>query len=61
MELGTAKELDTVGENAFDCADSLQKIDSFRSVWLAKSSLLQSSSPKNPKTPSSPSFALRQQ
>ena len=47
MELGTTKELDIVGEDAFDCADSLQRIDSFRSIWLAKSSLLQSSSPRN--------------
>lgn len=38
MELGATKELDTVGENAFDCADSLQRIDSFRSI--ASQSLL---------------------
>lgn len=58
MELGTTKELDTVGEITSDCADSLQRIDSFRSVWLAKPFLLQSSSPKIQKpTKSSLRFA----
>ncbi len=32
MELGKTKELDTVGENATDCADSLQRIDSLGSI-----------------------------
>ena len=32
MELGTTKELDTVGENAFACADSLQRIGCFPSI-----------------------------
>ena len=35
MELGTTKELDTVGENAFTCANSLQRIDFFRSIILS--------------------------
>ena len=38
MGLGTTKELDTVGEDAFDCAGSLQSMISFRSTWLAKTS-----------------------
>ena len=38
MELGTTKDLDTVGEDAFDCAGSLQSMISFRSTRLAKTS-----------------------
>ena len=38
MELGTTKELDTVGEDAFDCAGSLQSMISFLPTRLAKTS-----------------------
>ena len=38
MELGTTKELDTVGEDAFNCAGSLQSMNSFRPTRLAKTS-----------------------
>lgn len=60
MELGTTKELDTVGENAFACAYSLQRIDSLRSTLARRVFLIAVTKPKNKAPQLSPSFALRQ-
>ena len=51
MELGTTKELDTVGEDAFECAGSLQSMNAFRSTRLATTSftaVIKSQSAFNP-------------
>ena len=57
MELGATKELDTVGENAFACADSLQRIEPFRST--GSQSLLYCSHQAKKRSVKS-SFPLRQ-